>query len=124
MMKRFVTIASLSLVCVVVALPAWAQEVLPRPEQPFGGKIGRTAKESVTDFPKEVHAPKGAPNVLLILTDYVGFGATSTFGGPIPTSSFDRLAMFTDTRGAPERTQSSQRGNGRHHGSGHRIPRV
>src|SRR5580765_2445516 len=74
------------------ALPAGAQEILPRPAQPFGGKIGRTTKESTKDFPKEVTAPKGAPNVLLILTDDVGFGASSTFGGPIPTVTMDRLA--------------------------------
>ena len=71
---------------------SWAQEVLPRPEQPFKGHIGRKAKESTTDFPKEVEAPKGAPNVLLILTDDVGFGATSPFGGPVPTATMDRLA--------------------------------
>jgi arylsulfatase len=75
------------------ASTAWAQEVLPRPEQPFGGKIGRTTKESVKDFPKVVEAPKGAPNILVILTDDVGFGASSTFGGPIPTPTFDRLAQ-------------------------------
>jgi arylsulfatase len=69
-----------------------AQEVLPRPEQPFKGYIGRTAKESIKDFPQEVAAPKGAPNVLLILTDDVGFGASSTFGGPVPTATMDRLA--------------------------------
>jgi arylsulfatase A-like enzyme len=66
--------------------------VLPRPEAPFRGHIGRTAKDSIKDFPQEVQAPKGAPNVLLILTDDVGFGASSTFGGPIPTPTFDRLA--------------------------------
>ena len=66
--------------------------VLPVPEQPFGGKIGRTTKDSVKDFPKMMEAPKGAPNVLLILTDDVGFGASSTFGGPIPTPTMDRLA--------------------------------
>jgi arylsulfatase len=66
--------------------------VLPRPEPPFQGKIGRTAKDSTPDFPKEVQAPKGAPNVLLILTDDVGFGASSTFGGPIPTPTMDKLA--------------------------------
>src|SRR3990172_11990379 len=66
-----------------IALPAGAQEVLPRPEQPFKGNIGRTTKDSTLDFPKIVEAPKGAPNVLLILTDDVGFGATSPFGGPI-----------------------------------------
>src|SRR5208283_1771359 len=73
-------------------LPAGAQEVLPRPEQPFKGEIGRTTKESVKDFPKMVEAPKGAPNILIILTDDVGFGASSTFGGPIPTPTMDRLA--------------------------------
>jgi arylsulfatase len=71
---------------------ARAQEVLPRPEQPFGGRIGITTQDSVKDFPKEVEAPKGAPNVLVILTDDVGFGASSTFGGPIPTVTMDRLA--------------------------------
>src|SRR5262245_4838020 len=67
-------------------------KVLPRPETPFAGKIGRTAKESTPDFPKAIEAPKDAPNVLLILTDDVGFGASSTFGGPIPTPSYDKLA--------------------------------
>ena len=65
--------------------------VLPPPEPPFHGILGRTAKDSVPDFPRAVAAPKGAPNVLLILTDDVGFGATSTFGGPVPTPTFDRL---------------------------------
>jgi arylsulfatase A-like enzyme len=77
---------------VAIAFTASAQEVLPRPDQPFKGKIGRTTKESVKDFPATVTAPKGAPNVLLILTDDVGFGASSTFGGPIPTVTMDRLA--------------------------------
>ena len=75
-----------------LATSSWAQEVLPHPPQPFKGKIERTAKESTTDFPKAITAPKGAPNVLLILTDDVGFGASSTFGGAIPTPAFDRLA--------------------------------
>jgi len=74
------------------ACAALSQEVLPRPEAPFKGKIERTVKGSVPDFPKGVEAPKGAPNVLLILTDDVGFGATSTYGGPIETPNFQRLA--------------------------------
>ncbi len=37
-------------------------------------------------------APQGAPNVVIILIDDLGFGATSTFGGPIPTPTFDKLA--------------------------------
>ena len=72
--------------------PADAQNILPRAEQPFGGKIGRTSKDSTPDFPKGVEAPKGAPNILIILTDDVGFGASSTFGGPIPTPTMDHLA--------------------------------
>ena len=72
--------------------PVAAQEVLPRPEPPFKGKIGRTVKDSTPAFPKGVEAPKGAPNILLILTDDVGFGASSPFGGPIQTPNFQRLA--------------------------------
>src|SRR5262249_48852064 len=69
-----------------------AQTVLPRPDQPFNGKISRLAKDSMPDFPAAVVPPKNAPNVLLILTDDVGFGATSTFGGPIQTPNFQRIA--------------------------------
>jgi arylsulfatase len=43
-------------------------------------------------FPPPAMAPAGAPNVLLIMTDDVGFGAASTFGGPIPTPTFDALS--------------------------------
>src|ERR1035438_4214277 len=78
-----------------------AQEVLPQPQPPFHGKIGRTAKESTPDFPKGVEAPKGAPNVLLILTDDVGFGASSTFGGPIATPNFQRLPRAPVARNTP-----------------------
>ena len=72
--------------------PGPAHEVLPQPAQPFQGHIGRTTKDSTPEFPKEIEAPDGAPNILLILTDDVGFGASSTFGGPIPTPTMDRLA--------------------------------
>ncbi|HWV13385.1 MAG TPA: arylsulfatase [Sphingobium sp.] len=74
------------------AAPLAAQNVLPRAPEPFGGKIGETYADSVQAFPKPVTAPAGAPNILLILTDDVGFGAASTFGGPIPTPNLDRLA--------------------------------
>jgi arylsulfatase len=91
--RRQLLIAALSLLLgAAIALPAGAQEVLPHPRQPFKGKIGRTASESTPDFPKPIEAPKGAPNVLLIMTDDVGFGASSTFGGPIPTPTLDQLA--------------------------------
>jgi len=95
-MKRvgFLRLAILSTFLLALnALGASAQkEVLPKPEPPFKGKIGRTAKDSTPDFPKGVKAPEGAPNILLILTDDVGFGASSTFGGPIQMPNFQRLA--------------------------------
>ena len=50
------------------------------------------AKPAWKFYPPAPSAPKGAPNVVLIMTDDVGFGASSTFGGPIPTPNFDRLA--------------------------------
>jgi arylsulfatase A-like enzyme len=69
-----------------------AQEVIPNPPPPFRGQIGLSVKDSKSDFPQPVQAPKGAPNVVLILLDDVGFGASSTFGGPINTPTLDRLA--------------------------------
>ena len=65
---------------------------LPPPPQPFGGKIERNAAQSTPYWPMRVVPPKGAPNVLLIMTDDTGFGVTSTFGGVIPTPTLDRIA--------------------------------
>jgi arylsulfatase len=66
--------------------------VLPRPPEPFQGRIDLRAKDSKSDFPQPLRAPKGAPNVLLVLLDDVGYGATSTFGGPCNTPTLQRLA--------------------------------
>jgi arylsulfatase len=84
--------SSLAALLIMTAIPAAAQTVLPRPEEPFAGTIGETYADSKPAFPKRVVAPDGAPNVFLIMTDDVGFGAASTFGGPIPTPNLDRLA--------------------------------
>jgi arylsulfatase len=65
---------------------------LPRPDPAFGGKVGETIKDSTPSYPQPVRAPKGAPNVLLILLDDVGFGMCGTFGGPVPTPHMDRVA--------------------------------
>ena len=65
---------------------------LPPPPAKFGGKIERNAAQSKPWWPPRVVPPKGAPNVLLIMTDDVGFGAPSTFGGVIPTPALDRVA--------------------------------
>lgn len=65
---------------------------LPRPDPTFTGKIGETYRDSIPNFPMPVKAPKGSPNVLLIILDDVGFGMCSTFGGPVPTPHMDKLA--------------------------------
>ena len=65
---------------------------LPNPPPPFGGRIGLDARDSKPYWPPRVVPPKGAPNVLLILTDDQGYGISSTFGGVIPTPTLDRLA--------------------------------
>lgn len=65
---------------------------LPRPDPAFQGKIGETYKDSTPSYPLPVKAPKGSPNVLVILLDDVGFGMCSTFGGPVPTPHMDQLA--------------------------------
>jgi Sulfatase len=65
---------------------------LPPPPQKFEGKIERNAAGSTPYWPARVVPPKGAPNVLLIMTDDTGFGVSSTFGGVIPTPNLDRVA--------------------------------
>ena len=58
---------------------------LPPPPQKFEGKIERNAAQSTPYWPARVVPPKGAPNILLIMTDDTGFGVSSAFGGVIPT---------------------------------------
>ena len=65
---------------------------LPPPDPKFGGVIKERASESTPWWAPRVVPPKGAPNVLLIMTDDQGFGAPSTFGGVIPTPTMDRIA--------------------------------
>ena len=65
---------------------------LPPPDPQFGGVIKEKASESTPWWPPRVVPPKGAPNVLLIMTDDSGFGAPGTFGGVIPTPAMDRIA--------------------------------
>jgi arylsulfatase A-like enzyme len=65
---------------------------LPLPDAPFGGEITTKATDSTPYWPPRVVPPKGAPNVLLIMTDDAGFAAPATFGGVIPTPALDRIA--------------------------------
>ena len=67
---------------------------LPIPEVPKFGLTTYDAKDPDTRFPpiEPLRPPAGAPNVLLVLLDDVGFGAASAFGGPCHTPAFEKLA--------------------------------
>ncbi len=65
---------------------------LPPPPVKFGGVIKESAKDSKPYWPPRVVPRKGAPNVLLIMTDDQGYGVSGTFGGVIPTPAMDRVA--------------------------------
>src|SRR5438874_10573867 len=71
---------------------ALLSDILPLPVPRFRGRIGNTYVDSKADIISLPTAPPGAPNVLAILLDDVGFGQTSTFGGPVQTPTLQRLA--------------------------------
>ncbi|HEX4378280.1 MAG TPA: arylsulfatase [Steroidobacteraceae bacterium] len=87
-MKRenFLTMAALTSAVTFVG-DAHAQQPV------YQGKVGRTLAESKEWWPDPVKAPAGAPNVVWILLDDVGFGASSAFGGGISTPTFEQLAQ-------------------------------
>jgi arylsulfatase A-like enzyme len=70
------------------------REVLPIPDRPHTGPITYDASDSDTAFPpiEPLRPPEGAPNVLIVLLDDVGFGAASAFGGPCQTPNAEALA--------------------------------
>src|SRR5438034_4153838 len=71
---------------------ALLSDTVPLPVPRFKGRIGNTYADSEADIISLPAAPAGAPNVLLVLLDDVGFGQTSTFGGPVNTPTLQRLA--------------------------------
>ncbi|MGE5825770.1 MAG: arylsulfatase [Bacteroidota bacterium] len=107
--NRMILALGSGLCALLAAMPAMAQQItgvpgapsatttirgdqLPPPPEKFRGKIGKTADESKPYWPARVVPPKGAPNILLIMTDDAGYGVPSTFGGVIPTPALDRIA--------------------------------
>ena len=92
---------------------------IPAPPPKFGGVIKETREGSKPWWPPRVVPPKGAPNVLLIMTDDQGYGVSGTFGGVIPTPALDRdredraalhavplhRAVLADAGGADHRPQ-------------------
>ena len=100
---------SLLTAAMFAALPAQAQQIngtpgspdatvtidgkqIPPPPLPFGGVIKESVKDSKAYWPPRVVPPKGAPNILLIMTDDQGYGVSGIFGGVIPTPALDRVA--------------------------------
>ena len=108
-MKKGLLTSLVLMLTAAVTAPAAAQQIYGTPGSPastmsidgrqipalpqkFQGKIEINAQNSKPYWPARIVPPKGAPNVLLIMTDDVGFGAPSTFGGVIPTPALDRVA--------------------------------
>lgn len=102
-------LATTAAVIALALIPAAAQQVsgvpgspsattsidgkqLPPPPPKFGGVIKESAKDSKPWWAPRIVPPKGAPNVLLIMTDDQGYGVSGTFGGVIPTPALDRIA--------------------------------
>lgn len=91
-MKKTPFLTNMSLVVwafVAITAGARAQHT---PVQPYQGSIGKTVGESKQWWPERKKAPQGAPNVVWILLDDIGFGAISSFGGLIQTPTLDSLA--------------------------------
>ncbi len=93
--KPIVAITSLLISSASYAAPAHTidRTVLPiQQAAEFNGKIGKTYDQSKSDYPQPIKAPEGAPNVVVIMLDDLGFGQAGRFGGLIPTPNIDKLA--------------------------------
>ena len=85
----------------ICAMPTFAQtstqlidrRILPLTEPTYPAYTELDVRKTEPPPRFEVTAPKNAPNVMIILIDDLGFGATSPFGGPIPTPALDRLSQ-------------------------------
>ena len=85
--------ATITILSMISSGSASAQDVLPFPEPPMGGKVGPTLQDSVHAWrepPRRL--PEEAPNILIVMLDDAGFGQASTFGGEIRTPTLSRLA--------------------------------
>ena len=119
-----------------VVLPT-DRTVLPIPEPKYPHSTVLDARNATPPPRFEVKAPAGAPNVLIVLIDDMGFGQSSAFGGPIHMPTVERAgeggpalqpvphdgALLADPRGAADRPQSSHEQHGLDHGDRHRVSR-
>lgn len=77
----------------LLSFQAFAQKTLPHTEYRFEGTVGTTFQDSdPAAFPKPITPPEGAPNILMVLLDDVGFGQFSVTGGGVPSPNMERLA--------------------------------
>ena len=67
------------------------EDILPPDEHPFGGHIADTWRDSRPEWPSRPVPPAGAPNVLIIVLDDLGFGQSSAYGGPVAMPAVERL---------------------------------
>ena len=65
---------------------------IPGPSKPFSGRVARLYADSEPSKLTLDKSAEGAPNVLLVMLDDVGYGTCSTFGGPVPTPGVDKVA--------------------------------
>jgi arylsulfatase A-like enzyme len=86
------SLAAMTLLASGIALHAQDRSSLPIQPAPFGGTIAENAVDSKPGASPAVRAPANAPNIFLFMSDDVGFAMAHTFGGPVPTPNFDRLA--------------------------------
>ena len=95
-MKRVRRAATMTIALVLAAAGTAGADVdrtilpIQAPEPPRFTELD--ARNVKAPAPFVVEAPEGAPNVVIILIDDIGFGGPSTFGGPIQTPTLDRLA--------------------------------
>src|SRR6266404_4946054 len=99
-MKKLVLVLGVSL-CLGIAvsvLPAYAQQIdrtqlpIPDTQYKYPGKVPLDARDAKFPLIKPLQPPEGAPNVVVILLDDIGFGAPSTFGGGVNMPTLDALA--------------------------------
>ena len=93
MRNQLTGIGTTLLVPLLLAQSLDAQDVLPFPAAPDGGKVGPTMQQSVHPWREQArHLPAGAPNMLIVMIDDAGIGQARTFGGEINTPTLSRLA--------------------------------